>query len=154
MKNLKINPQRAKPTMTKSQTKSQTCFNCDNPQSNQCVTRRQPTYSLPWGPIPEHPEREHTGGYIQRSLSQGSLDGAAEVTQRSTRVRKVARSQPGDIYGSTESLPQVMHMYIRDSMYMYIVHIVHKKGSFDLYSHTYTVHMYLNHVFLPLCRLH
>ena len=49
-------------------------------------------------------------------------------------MRKVARSQPGDIYGSTESLPQVIHLYI--------VYIVHKKVSFDLQSHTYTVHMY------------
>ena len=129
MKNLKVKPQRAKPTMTNPQTKSQTC---DNPQSNQYVTRRQPTYSLPWGPIPEHPEHEHTRGRIQRSLSQGSLDGTAEVTQRSTRVRKVARSQPGDIYGSTESLPQVIHLYVKDSIHMYIVYIVHKKVSFDL----------------------
>ena len=87
-------------------------------------------YSLQWGPIPEHPEHEHTGGPIQRSLSQGSLDGT--VPQRSTRVRKVARSQPGDIYGSTESLPQVIHLCIKNSIYMYIVYIVHKKVSFDL----------------------
>ena len=57
------------------------------------------------------------------------MDGTAEVTQRSTRVRKVARSQPGDIYGSTESLPQVIHLYVKDSIHMYIVY---KKVSFDL----------------------
>ena len=115
VKNTKIKPQKVKPKMTKPQT----CLNSDNPpsglSSNQCVTIRQPMYSPQWGPIPEHPEHEHTGARIQRSLSQGSLDSTAEVTQKSTRVRKVARSQSGDIYGSTESLPQVIPLCRKDS---------------------------------------
>lgn len=115
MKNPKIKSQRVKPKMTKPQT----CLNTDNPQSdissNQCATIRQSMYSPQWGLIPEHPEHERTGARIQRSLSQGSLNSTAEVTQKSTRVRKVARSQPGDIYGSTESLPQVIPLCVKDS---------------------------------------
>ena len=149
VKNPKIKPQRVKPKMTKPQT----CLNSDNPpsglSSNQCVTIRQPMYSPQWGPIPEHPEHEHTGARIQRSLSQGSLDSTAEVTQKSTRVRKVARSQSGDIYGSTESLPQVIPLCRKDSHTHIIGCIVR-----DYRAMLYTVHMYLNHIFLPFCRLH
>lgn len=102
MRNLRLKHKNKNPKTTGHQTHHKDGDSQSNTLSNHNATLR-PTCE----PIPEHCEHEHTDPRFQEPLSRGSLDTAPGVAQKTVRVRKVARSQQGDIYGSAESLPEV-----------------------------------------------
>lgn len=112
MRNLRLKHKNKNPKTTGHQTHHKDGDSQSNTLSNHNATLR-PTCE----PLPEHCEHEHTDPRFQKPLSRGSLDSAPGVAQKAVRVRKVARSQQGDIYGSTESLPEV-HVYVLGDVYI------------------------------------
>ena len=102
MRNLRLKHKNKNPKSTGHQTHHK-----DGDSQSITLNNHDDTLRPTCEPIPEHCEHEHTDPRFQEPLSRGFLDTAPGVAQKAVRVRKVARSQQGDIYGSTESLPEV-----------------------------------------------